>query len=76
MPFCEDIDDFSAKIKNSNGLKLSDFQVLRCIPMQNFELYNVAGTSEQNSITLIFEECGGKYQKVKEFDIVVQDNAV
>ena len=45
--------------------------MLRCIPFANFELYNVAGSAEQNSITLIFEECGGKYQKSKEFDIVI-----
>ena len=71
MPQCEDLEDFRKKIENSDGLLLSDFPVLRCIPIQNFELYNVAGTKEQNSITLVFEECGGKYQKVKEFEAVV-----
>ena len=40
---------------------MGDFDVLRCIPYDSFELYNVAGTAEQNSITLLFEECGGKY---------------
>ena len=61
MPQCEDVQDFQAKIKNSNGLQMGDFDVLRCIPYDSFELYNVAGTAEQNSITLLFEECGGKY---------------
>ena len=46
MPYCGDINDYQSKIENSNGLLMSDFGVLRCIPMSNFELYNVAGTSE------------------------------
>lgn len=61
MPQCQDRDDFANKIRYSNGLTLADFDVMRCIPAEFFELYNVAGTSEQNSITLLFEECGGKY---------------
>ena len=76
MPRCEDREDFSTKIKNSNGLAMTDFGVLRCIPTDSFELYNIAGTSEQSSITLIFEECGGKYEKEKEFQKVLQDQAI
>ena len=46
MPRCDQRDDFFDKIKNSNGLTAGDFNVLRCIPAEFFELYNVAGTSE------------------------------
>jgi len=76
MPFCADFDDYSQKVRNSNGLTIADFTVLRCIPNENFELYNVAGSSEQSSITLIFEECGGKYQKSKEFESVLKEEAI
>ena len=54
---------------------MQDFSVMRCIPSEFFEFYNVAGTSEQNSITLIFEECGGKYQKSKEFESIIREEA-
>ena len=76
MPKCEDKGDFLTKIENSNGLNALDFDVMRCIPPNFFEFYNVAGTSEQNSITLVFEECGGKYQKQKEFVSVLQEQAI
>ena len=75
MPYCQDMKDFETKIENSNGLAMQDFSVMRCIPEEYFEFYNVAGTSEQNSITLIFEECGGKYQKSKEFEKVILEQA-
>jgi len=61
MPICTDFEDFNKKVRNSSGLTSADFSVLRCIPNENFELYNVAGTTEKSSLTLIFEECGGKY---------------
>ena len=67
MPACENRDDFEEKIRNSSGLSIRDFDVMKCIPSRWFNFYNVAGTSEQSSITLLFEECGGKYQKSKEF---------
>lgn len=70
MPKCTDRADFERKIEHSNGLNFNDFNVMRCIPENRFEFYNVAGTSEQNSITLIFEECGGKYQKPKPLPVV------
>ena len=55
---------------------MDDFAVMRCIPAEFFQFYNVAGTSQQSSITLLFEECGGKYQKSKEFEIIIQEQAV
>ena len=64
--------DFEAKVNNTNGVVLSDFLVMRCIPSDTFFLYNVAGTRETNSFTLIFEQCGGKYAKTKEFAEVVE----
>ena len=67
MPTCENRDDFEEKIRNSSGLSIRDFDVMKCIPSRWFNFYDVAGTSEQSSITLLFEECGGKYQKSKEF---------
>lgn len=76
MPRCDDLEDYATKIKNSNGLTMADFPVLRCIPRENYLLYNVAGTSEQNSINLIFEECGGKYSKTKEFESVLKEEAI
>lgn len=72
MPSCADIDDYYGKVENSNGLNKSDFSVLKCIPNEFFELFNIAGSSQQNSITLLFEECGGKYQKSKEFVEVIE----
>ena len=76
MPQCVDRKDFQDKIRNSNGLTMSDFDVMKCIPPANFELYNVAGTSDSSSITLLFEECGGKYQKSKEFESVIKEEAI
>ena len=67
MPACENRAEFEEKIRNSSGLSIRDFDVMKCIPSRWFNFYNVAGTSEQSSITLLFEECGGKYQKSKEF---------
>lgn len=45
MPSCADIEDYYGKVENSNGLNKSDFSVLKCIPNELFELFNVAGSS-------------------------------
>jgi len=70
----EDKDDFALKVLNSVGLTMVDFPVMRCIPRENFELFNVAGTTNRNSISLIFEQCGGKFSKAKEFPAVIKQN--
>ena len=38
-------DDFTSKVNNTNGVAISDFLVMRCIPSDTFSLYNVAGTT-------------------------------
>lgn len=43
-----------------------------CIPKDNFFLYNEAGVKNKNSISLVFEQCGGKFSKEKEFPEVVR----
>lgn len=65
-------DDFEARVENTNGVNMADFLVMRCIPRDTFNFYNVAGTTEANSISLIFEQCGGKYAKSKEFQAVLE----
>lgn len=74
LELCDEVEknDFSSKVENTNGVALQDFPVMRCIPRKNFNLYNVAGTTQVNSITLHFEQCGGKYAKTKEFPKVVE----
>ena len=69
MSACEGEDEkaFNETVKNSNGIQLSDFGKLKCIPPQRFNLYNDASSPDANSISLIFEQCGGKYQKPKDF---------
>ena len=69
MSVCGEEDErvFTDTVKNSNGIELADFGKLRCIPPQHFELYNEAGTPNARTIALIFEQCGGKYQKTKDF---------
>ena len=71
---CDEIDknDFEKKVNNTNGVTLSDFVHMRCISRETFSLYNVAGTTEVSSFTLIFEQCGGKYAKTKEFPDVIE----
>ena len=43
-----------------------------CIPKESFQFYNVAGAQNKNSISLIFEQCGGKFAKEKEFQEVLE----
>ena len=69
-------DDFAGKVAYSNGVVLSDFPVMRCIPRDTFDLYNVPGTTEVNSITLHFEQCGGKFAVSKEPPLTEQEKQV
>ena len=61
LPACEDRADFVAKANMTSGLSADDFDMLKCIPAEEFSLYNDAGSNLFNSITLLFEQCGGKY---------------
>ena len=68
-----EMEDFALKVNNTNGVELIDFPVMRCIPREKFNLHNVAGTPEVNSITLHFEQCGGKYAVSKAFPPTEQE---
>ena len=64
--------DFDRKVENTNGIAPQDFPYMLCIEREQFNLFNVAGSTERNSITLHFEQCGGKYAKSKEFPEVIK----
>ena len=70
---CEEIEksDFEEKVENTNGVTITDFQYMRCIPRDTFNLFNEADSTNSNQITLHFEQCGGKYEKIKEFKEVL-----
>ena len=57
LPLCspQERSAFEERVKNSNGIIPSDFQNMLCIPKESFQLYNVAGEQNKNSISLIFE---------------------
>ena len=59
--------DFDEKAKNAITVNQQDFPTMRCIPNKLFNFWNEPGTTEQNKITLLFEQCGGKYSKPKKF---------
>jgi len=40
LPLCEDGDEFFEKAKFTSGLDITDFPKLRCIPADQFSLYN------------------------------------
>ena len=69
LEYCEwtEREEFSEKVDNSNGVFIGDWPRMYCIPREKFSLYNVAGSTEINSISLIFDQCGGKYSYGKEF---------
>ena len=59
----EDKDEFNLKVAYSSGLSESDFAHLKCIPKENFTLFNEPEKNLANSIGLLFEQCGGKNSK-------------
>ena len=48
------------KVNFSAGLSEADFPSLKCIPPEEFSLYNDPEKNLANSIGLLFEQCGGK----------------
>ena len=64
LPACEDKEDFNRKIKYSSELSEDDFDKMKCIPADSFSLYNDAESKVKNTISLIFEQCGGRYSSV------------
>lgn len=48
-------------MKYTSGLSEGDISSLKCIPAEAFSLYNDAESNLSNQITLLFEQCGGKY---------------
>ena len=69
LEYCDwtEREEFAEKVDNSNGVFIGDWPRMYCIPREKFSLYNVAGSTEINSIALIFDQCGGKYSYGKEF---------
>ena len=55
LPRCDDEDDFLAKARYTSGLNSSDFSKLRCIPADQFSLYNLPNENFANSIGILFE---------------------
>ena len=55
-----------AKARYTSGLNSSDFSKLKCIPADQFSLYNLPNENFANSIGILFEQCGGKYQAEKD----------
>lgn len=54
-------DTFLSRAERSSGIKPTDFDNMYCVDEDQFLFFNEAGTPKRNSITLIFEQCGGKY---------------
>ena len=66
---CENEEDFFRKVNYTSGLSETDYPNLKCIPADNFTLYNDPGKNLANSIGLLFEQCGGKNsEELPEFD--------
>ena len=59
---CNNQENFDVVVStSSSGLTSADFANLKCIAPETFLLYNDAQKSLSNSITLTFEQCGGRY---------------
>ena len=64
LPACDDLEDFTKKVKYTSDLTVNDFGYLKCIPAETFSLYNDAENKLSSSISLLFEQCGGRYSNV------------